>query len=426
MEILSQINAILKDNQFAQGGLLIGIVGGVLAYAKAIPGKIYDLLRERIVVTVSFTSNDPVFVWFIEYINNNKQLQKKNSLTLHTRTINDDQIEVYYSMARGIFYFRIDKYWIKAVRAKEDVNTTGNSSNTNSGMSLFPERIYIETLVWNKDKLKNTLKKIYAQYCVSTENKVHILQHNWNEWVQSSLLLKKDPKNLILKKGIWEELINDIKEFMSSERRYRDLDIPYQRGYAFVGPPGTGKTSLIAALASQLNMKIFKVNLGRIDNDDVLADLLSSEKLKNGIVVIEDFDSFFDGRKVKTSRGITFSGVLNAINGVNDSHGRILIITTNHAEKLDPALIRPGRIDRVITIDYADKHQASGLFKKFFNENKDFSFIDGRKISPASLQEVFCRNMGDPDKAYSEAINLEDDKIKESEKEEEETGGDGK
>ena len=68
-------------------------------------------------------------------------------------------------------------------------------------------------------------------------------------------------------------------------------------------------------------------------------------------------------------KNVTFSGLLNALDGVRSQEGRILMMTTNHREKLDPALLRPGCADMHVELNMASESQMKGLFKKFFNES---------------------------------------------------------
>jgi len=115
---------------------------------------------------------------------------------------------------------------------------------------------------------------------------------------------------------------------------------------------------------------------GELD-DDSLNTLLNSTEV-NSIILLEDIDAIFQGREAVnkkdydgedwTRSGPSFSGLLNALDGVRSQEGRILIMTTNHKEKLDPALLRPGRADLQIELGNAKRCQLIGLFKKFYPE----------------------------------------------------------
>lgn len=87
------------------------------------------------------------------------------------------------------------------------------------------------------------------------------------------------------------------------------------------------------------------------------------------IILIEDVDAMFEGRKnTINANALTYSGFLNTIDGVRSQEGRMVIMTTNHKEKLDPALLRPGRIDLSIKLNYATKFQVQKLFERFFGD----------------------------------------------------------
>ena len=123
--------------------------------------------------------------------------------------------------------------------------------------------------------------------------------------------------------------------------------MPYRRGYLLYGPPGTGKTSFILAIAGDLRMNLCVLSL----QDENLTEeslTLSMETIPNhSLVLLEDVDAIFVKREAtdKRKNNLSFSGLLNALDGVRTIDGRILFMTTNHKEKLDPALLRPGRAD---------------------------------------------------------------------------------
>lgn len=87
------------------------------------------------------------------------------------------------------------------------------------------------------------------------------------------------------------------------------------------------------------------------------------------IILLEDVDGIFvqrDAVNQDEKRGVSFSGLLNALDGVRSQEGRLLFMTTNHRERLDPALIRPGRCDLQIELKNASYSMVERLFLKFF------------------------------------------------------------
>lgn len=157
------------------------------------------------------------------------------------------------------------------------------------------------------------------------------------------------------------------------------------------GPPGSGKTSFIQALAGSIGYNICLMNLAeRGLTDDKLNHLLGLVPDRS-IILLEDVDSAFN-RRVQTSEdgyksAVTFSGLLNALDGVASSEERIIFMTTNHADRLDPALIRPGRVDMKEILDDAAGEQACRLYTKFYGRRGDTVQADFGKTKPAPEDE---------------------------------------
>jgi mitochondrial chaperone BCS1 len=188
---------------------------------------------------------------------------------------------------------------------------------------------------------------------------------------------------------------------------YADRGIPFRRGYLLHGVPGSGKSSLIHALAGEIGLDIYTLSLSSSWISDATLTALMGRVPARCIVLLEDLDAAFtrstqrDGKDTGTpaeneqerdnqqqqqqqssssnSRSsrrnrdfiadmntLSLSGLLNALDGVAASEGRLLFATTNHLERLDPALSRPGRMDVWIEFKNASKWQAEALFRNFF------------------------------------------------------------
>lgn len=170
-----------------------------------------------------------------------------------------------------------------------------------------------------------------------------IYTSHMTDWRKFGQARKKRPlESAVLDKGVKERIVDDVRDFLMSSKWYTDRGIPYRRGYLLHGPPGSGKSSFIQALAGELDYNICLVNLSeRGLTDDRLNHLLSNIPTRL-LVLLENVDAAFNNRKQADETGyaganVTFSGLLNALDGVASSEERILFLTTNHVEVLDPA-----------------------------------------------------------------------------------------
>ncbi|KAJ4875165.1 P-loop containing nucleoside triphosphate hydrolases superfamily protein [Raphanus sativus] len=207
-----------------------------------------------------------------------------------------------------------------------------------------------------------------------------------------------------------EDILNDLEAFSNGKEYYKKIGKAWKRGYLLYGPPGTGKSTMIAAMANHLNYNIYDLELTAIQNNSELRKLLTATSSRS-IIVIEDIDCSVgltgkrrkrdgdlgvkkDGEDQNQSR-LTLSGLLNFIDGIWSACGqeRIIIFTTNHIEKLDPALIRRGRMDMHIELSYCSFEAFKVLAKNYldldshplFGEIK--SLLKETKIAPADVAE---------------------------------------
>ena len=224
--------------------------------------------------------------------------------------------------------------------------------------------------IFSRDRKLAQLLIEEARDVAIPKSEVRLMVHRAGQgyWMEQMKRLPRPVESVILANGLMEDLIEDAKNFLSKREWYVQRGIPYRRGYLLHGPPGTGKSSAVVALASALQMDIAVLSLGDSSLDDNSISELFSSIPVNAVVLMEDIDCAFLERKEgedKRSK-VTFSGLLNAIDGVAAGEGRLLFTTTNHIERLDPALIRPGRIDRKLFIGHANREQAERLFLRFF------------------------------------------------------------
>ncbi|RLM00020.1 hypothetical protein CFD26_107424 [Aspergillus turcosus] len=194
-------------------------------------------------------------------------------------------------------------------------------------------------------------------------------------WKRSTSRPARPLSTVILDEGVKMAFLHDIQHYLhpSTMRWYSDRGIPYRRGYMFYGPPGTGKSSLAFAAAGFLGLNVYMVNLNsRQLTEDALTQLFLTLP-RRCLVLLEDIDA----NEVTGSRkpgaehrigkhGISLSSLLNIIDGVAAQEGRVLIMTTNHHEHLDPALVRPGRVDYKLEFQLASRELCAAMFRNIF------------------------------------------------------------
>lgn len=153
-----------------------------------------------------------------------------------------------------------------------------------------------------------------------------------------------------------EEFIKHIEEFerwIASEEWFRSRMVPWRRGWLLHGMPGTGKTSLVRALAQKYDLPVFSFDLSTLSNEEMISGWRDAQEHAPCITLFEDVDSVFVGRENVTGEmggGLTFDCLLNCMSGVETADGVFIIATTNHIDKLDDALKRPGRLDNIIEV----------------------------------------------------------------------------
>ncbi|GLT82757.1 hypothetical protein SLE2022_011050 [Rubroshorea leprosula] len=216
-------------------------------------------------------------------------------------------------------------------------------------------------------------------------------------------------------------IIDDLERFVRRRKFYKKVGKAWKRGCLLYGPPGTGKSSLIAAMANYLKFDIYDLELASIYSNSGLRNVLLSTPNRS-ILVIEDIDCSIQVQDrenhldIDNSNGrLTLSGIMNSIDGLWSSCGdeKIIMLTTNHKDRLDSALLRPGRMDVHINLSYCTVDAFRILASNYLDiSNRDHplfgeikSLIQSTEVTPAEVAEELMRSE-DADLALQGLVNF--------------------
>lgn len=245
-----------------------------------------------------------------------------------------------------------------------------------------------------------------------------------NAWNAMTLDHPSTFETLAMDSEVKKTIMDDLQRFVRRKNLYRKVGKAWKRGYLLYGPPGTGKSSLIAAMANYLNFDIYDLELTDIHNNSDLRRLLIATA-NQCILVVEDIDCSLEleesqdekirkmlqtnqvGQaqtvnivKQQKPNQVTLSGLLNFIDGLWSSCGdeRIIVFTTNHKEKLDPALLRPGRMDVHIHMSYCTPCAFKTLASNYLGLSTHPLFYEIEKllgqtmVTPAEVGEQLLKS----------------------------------
>ncbi|XP_044465638.1 AAA-ATPase At4g30250-like [Mangifera indica] len=261
-------------------------------------------------------------------------------------------------------------------------------------------------------------------------------------WVSVPFRHPSTFQTLALEPELKKQIMDDLTAFSNGKEFYHRVGRAWKRGYFLYGVPGSGKSSLIAAMANYLCYDVYDLELTKVtDNSELRALLIQTTN--RSIIVIEDIDCSVDLTAERTSKRrshshpsrkqieprcedgeengrVTLSGLLNFTDGLWSCCGeeKIIVFTTNHRENVDPALIRCGRMDVHVNLGVCGVHAFKVLVKNYLGVDYHGLFDvaescirSGGALTPAHIGEILLRNRGDVEMAMKEVVTAMQAKI---------------
>ncbi|ORC86848.1 putative ATP-dependent chaperone [Trypanosoma theileri] len=398
---LSELTALLPERWEERGGAVTRAMSGLLqnpffsagaglylltfagAAARSFSVAVQTALRRRFVVSMELTSQDESFNWMVRWLAQNPAfyVQQVSVTTRNTTIYSNDESshECLYAPCTNVrHWFWYNNRPMLLQRRRVETQAMGTD---------VLETMQFTTIGLSARVMQEMVEDAHRLTSLRNSDHTVIYQNSGGRWTRQDPRRRRPMHSVVLDGHTATELLKDVRLFLSSGRYYEDLGVPYRRGYLLHGPPGCGKSSAVMALAGELRLAICPLSLsGRGLSDDALIALLNTAPLRS-IVLLEDIDRAFSA-----DSHITMSGLLNALDGVAAQEGRLVFMTTNHVERLDDALIRPGRCDVKVEIGLLSPSQARQLYRKFFphsteaQQDQFASQIPARTLSVAQIQ----------------------------------------
>ncbi len=394
-QMLDSLIQMGQTNPMLSG--LIGVyIGGVLTWTlRNVPASLYHLVMSRVIIRFSLLDHGSE--WGRDYLQyRNFQIWAASQpgivFSRHfTNAVNqtaDDVDNIGPYTGLHIFRFKGKIFWYR-------IYTLDSSGSEKQKMGLT-----ISTLGKDINLLKNLYKEFNRLHLTPKDPGCYTLTDEM-EWEFVSKPSLRTFDNVYLNKGKKDELLDRIDFFVNNKEFYVQRGLPYKLSIMMSGPPGTGKTSLVKALANYTGRPTYILPIASLSANGLIKALATAT---GGIVLIEDIDGTdvvnkrptnedtngTIGAKLESLIKPNLSAVLNAFDGVIEVNDLIIISTTNHLDKLDPAYLRPGRTDLLLEIPLLQHSDIVDASKRLY-DNFDVSLLNETllPISGANLMDAY-------------------------------------
>lgn len=414
----------------------VSIAGGIGFVLFKLPKAFGNFFRGQCMTSLTFNTsgstwgdyNQMQYTAFLKWFSKNAWFNWSRVITLDGESRNDFGA-VGPGVGTHMFIFKKHFFFFRIIE------------KDSQGTHLSKYCISISVIGRSKRPLYDLMESFMDQ--TDPANYITIFNAQKTEWVWITRMEKRPSGTMVIQKNVQEELFGPLKEFVDAREWYLERGLDYKFCALLYGPPGTGKSSIAREVANVLGRNLYKMSP---DGDISYTSLLQGAK--GGVVLIEDIDAFGIARKrtsadtdveagiaIPTTKssdntsviaetgtdkngslsdalseylGGSLSELLNGLQGVIPLDDVIILITTNHPEKLDPALIRDGRVDRRILVDYFDHEDIVKYIKLMYNSDYDGEKLPSLPV--ATISRHFLDNKRSVDNFTKTLLSIKEHK----------------
>ncbi|KAK8096425.1 P-loop containing nucleoside triphosphate hydrolase protein [Apiospora kogelbergensis] len=413
------IEQLLAGRRSSHASLLCFFLAA-LYFGKRAAFTIWGWVEEHLTSTVQISNSSEVRDMVVPWLASQQfACTARSSLVKIRRGLETEEAKkksLSYSPYRGTFPFFYQGYMLWLSSMEKDVGFHSQEVITISCLSRSPAIV------------KRLLEDCREAYLKANEGKTSIFEDNDGHWRRKEAKRIRKISTIIMDEETKASLMKDAENFVQSQRWYSSRGIPYRRGYLLYGRPGGGKSSLSLALAGRFGLEIYILNLSNVSASNLRS--LIADLPPRCVLLLEDVDAvnmtlsrqadsdtqkWEDGNstnspRAKAKAGLSLSDLLNALDGVSAQEGRILVMTSNHPEHLDEALIRPGRVDLKIELPLADSTVAKELFCMVFKQTEndicdpERPVLDGETVEGLAKQATPASEQWDEGQSLSGSL----------------------